>query len=121
MNMEKTPIQKLYEKIPSFQCKEGCVRCCDNWIQYAPEEAERCGEFTHMGSRCEKLDEKERCTVYPDRPFICRLFASSEIMPCPYGYGPEQPLTEEETKALLKEYLRLRREQEESYGSQGNR
>lgn len=113
--MEKTPIQKLYDKIPSFRCKEGCVRCCDNWIQYAPEEAERCGGFDYVERECPKLDGEKRCTVYPDRPFICRIFASSEIMPCPYGYGPEHPLNREETMALLREYLRLRKEQEEEY------
>ena len=28
---EKTEIQKLYDKIPSFSCKKGCVDCCDNY------------------------------------------------------------------------------------------
>ena len=113
--MEKTPIQKLYEKIPSFHCKEGCTRCCENWIQCAPEEALRCGGFECVSDRCPKLKEHEGCTVYEDRPFLCRLFASSESMPCPYGYGPEKPLTKEETTALLREYLRLKKEQE-AYG-----
>lgn len=114
MTDEKTPIQKLYEKIPPFRCKDGCVRCCDNWIQFAPEEAERCGGFDFVERTCPKLDKEKRCTVYENRPFICRLFASSEILPCPYGYGPEHPLSEEETRALLREYLRLRKEQEDA-------
>lgn len=108
---EKTPIQRLYEKIPSFSCKEGCTDCCDNWIQFAPEEEERCGGFDCKESACPKLDPKRGCTVYENRPFICRLFASCTPLPCPHGYGPEHPLTKEETDALLKEYLRLRKEQ----------
>lgn len=114
--MKKTPIQKLYEKIPSFRCKEGCTRCCDNWIQFAPEEELRCGGFAFDSPLCPKLKEGEGCTVYANRPLICRLFASSVLMPCPYGYGPEELLTEEETKTILKEYLKLKQEQEEAYG-----
>ena len=113
--MRKTEIQKLYDKIPSFHCKEGCVRCCDNWVQCAPEEEQRCGKFEFCDRNCPKLTDGG-CSVYEDRPLICRLFASSEIMPCPYGYGPENPLSEEETKEILKTYLRLKKEQEEAYG-----
>ncbi len=113
--MEKTPIQKLYDKIPSFRCKEGCTRCCDNWVQFAPEEERRCGGFEFLAEACPKLGDGG-CSVYENRPLICRLFASSQIMPCPYGYGPETPLSEEETKAILKEYLRLKKEQEEANG-----
>ncbi len=113
--MEKTPIQKLYDRIPTFRCKEGCVRCCDNWIQFAPEEELRCGGFDFSEEICPKLKDGG-CSVYEVRPLICRLFASSEIMPCPYGYGPEKPLSEAETKEILREYLNLRKEQEEGYG-----
>ena len=116
--MKKTPIQLLYDKIPSFRCKEGCVRCCDNWIQFAPEEELRCDGFDFTGEICPKLGNAG-CTVYENRPLICRLFASSELMPCPYGYGPKTPLSEEETKSILKEYLKLRKEQEEQYGKVG--
>ena len=113
--MGKTPIQKLYDKIPTFRCKEGCTKCCDNWIQFAPEEEARCGGFEFCGEKCPKLTDTG-CSVYEDRPFICRLFASGTPLPCPYGYGPENPLSEEETRALLREYLKLKREQEEAYG-----
>lgn len=118
---EKTPIQKLYDKIPSSHCKEGCTRCCDNWIQAAPEEIARCGGFDFSDRReCPKLEKDKGCTVYHDRPFLCRIFASSESLPCPYGYGPETPLTKEETTELLKEYLHLRKEQEETYGGKND-
>ena len=114
--MEKTAIQKLYEKIPSFRCKEGCTRCCDNWVQFAPEEEKRCGGFDFSSPVCPKLIDGKGCSVYEDRPLICRLFASCEPMPCPYGYAPENPLSAEETKAILKEYLKLKKEQEDAYG-----
>ncbi len=115
--MKKTRIQELYEKIPAFSCKEGCVRCCDNWIQFAPEEEARCEGFVFDGEVCPKLCE-EGCTVYKNRPLICRLFASSVLMPCPYGYGPEHPLSEDQTKEILREYLQIKKEQEENGQSQ---
>lgn len=110
--MERTAIQRLYDRIPSFPCKEGCTRCCENWVQSAPEEAARCGGFEYTEEDCPKLQKGVGCSVYENRPFLCRLFAASEVLPCPYGYGPETPLTKEETNALLHEYLRLKKEQE---------
>ena len=113
--MELTEIQKLYQRIPSFSCKEGCTRCCDNWVQSAPEEAARCSGFDFCERNCPKLTESG-CSVYENRPLICRLFASSELMPCPYGFGPEKPLSAEETKEILQIYLRLKKEQEKDHG-----
>ena len=108
---EKTEIQKLYDKIPSFSCKKGCVDCCDNYIQFAPEEEERAGGFPYTERMCPHIKDGG-CSVYPDRAFICRIYGASEIMPCPHGYAPEKPLTETETRALLREYLALKKEQE---------
>ncbi len=112
MAEKKTPIQELYDKIPSFFCREGCYDCCDNHIQFAPEEEARVGGFNYTERLCPHVKDG-RCSVHQNRAFICRIYGSSEIMPCPHGYGPEKPLTKEETYALLREYLRLMREQEE--------
>lgn len=117
--MTKTKIQQLYDKIPSFRCKEGCTDCCDNWIQFAPEEEARCGGFDFCADACPKLKKNEGCTVYQNRPFICRLFAASEVMPCPHGFAPQKPLDKEETTKLLQEYLKLKKEQEEHHGKNG--
>ncbi len=116
MKQEKTPIQKLYDKIPSFSCKEGCIECCDNQIQFAPEEGQRCGGFPFTSRWCPYITEKG-CSVYQDRPFLCRLYASSVLLPCPYGCKPEHPLSEEETRELLQQYLKLKQEQETSNAS----
>lgn len=110
---EKTAIQKLYDKIPSFRCKEGCVACCDNHIQFAPEEEKRAGGFEYTERMCPHIKDGG-CSVYENRAFICRIYGASEIMPCPYGCKPENPLTEEETRALLREYLALKKEQEDA-------
>lgn len=107
----KTPIQKLYDKIPSFKCKDGCFDCCDNQIQFAPEEEKRAGGFCYTERLCPHIKDN-RCSVYLDRAFICRIYGASEIMPCPHGYKPNNPLNEEETYSLLREYLKLKKEQE---------
>jgi hypothetical protein len=113
MAEKKTPIQELYDKIPSFTCREGCYDCCDNQIQFAPEEEARVGGFNYTERLCPHVKEG-RCSVHQNRAFICRIYGSSEIMPCPHGYGPEKPLTAEETRALFREYVRIKTEQEKS-------
>ena len=32
------------------------------------------------------------CTVYDQRPLICRLFGTTPNLPCPRGQGPETPI-----------------------------
>lgn len=114
---ELTEIQKLYKQIPSFECIEGCVECCDNQIQFSPEEKARLPEAEWPGSWCPYLKEG-RCSVYKYRGFICRIYGSSELFPCPHGCGPEKPLTVEETRRLFKEYVRIKDAQEETGGDE---
>ena len=33
---------------------------------------------------CRYLDASKRCTIYPVRPTICRLWGVTEDMPCPW-------------------------------------
>jgi len=111
---EKTPIQKLYDRIPSFKCIEGCYDCCDNRVQFAPEEEERIGkiDYTECSESLCPYVKDGCCSVHENRGLICRLFGSSEMMPCPHGCKPEKLLTEEETKEIVHEYLRLSKAQQ---------
>lgn len=34
--------------------------------------------------------ENGRCTIYSERPAICRLWGASEALRCPYGCKPEE-------------------------------
>jgi len=105
-----TEIQKLYEKIPKSSCKEGCFLCCYNSVQMADEEMQRMGGYEYSGKCSHLIDCK--CTVYPVRPFVCRIFGSSILMKCD-DCIPERFLGENETKEIIKEYTRLMRNQEE--------
>jgi Fe-S-cluster containining protein len=44
-----------------------------------------------------------RCTVYEDRPTICRLWGAAQSMPCPHGCTPADALTQEESHELLRQ------------------
>jgi len=106
-------IKDFYDKIPSFKCIEGCTECCDNMIQFAPEELKRLPKHEWKERQCPFLTEKG-CSVYENRGFICRIYGSSELLPCPHGCKPEKPLTEEETRKMFAEFVRIKKEQEDS-------
>lgn len=106
-----TDIQKLYERIPTFLCNEGCTDCCDNQVQFAEEELMRIPKVEWNDSLCPYLRDN-KCSVYACRGFICRIYGASELFPCPHGCGPETLLPESETLALFREYVRIKTEQE---------
>ena len=101
-----TDIQSLYLRIPGSRCKDGCFECCTNSVQFAKEEAERAGEYKYNGI-CPFLDENKKCGVYENRPLVCRIYGASEIMVCE-DCEPESWLNEEETRAIIKEYARIK-------------
>ena len=101
-----TDIQKLYLKIPKSVCKDGCFGCCTNSVQFAKEEAQRAGEYKYSGL-CSFLDGNKKCGVYNNRPLVCRIYGTSEIMICG-DCTPEKYLSEEETRAIIKEYAKIK-------------
>jgi Fe-S-cluster containining protein len=104
-----TEIQKLYLKITKSSCKNGCFECCTNIVQFAKEEAERVGEYKYDGA-CAFLIEmngNKKCGVYENRPMVCRIYGASEIMKCE-GCEPERFLNEAETRAIIKEYAKIK-------------
>lgn len=49
-----------------------------------------------------------RCSVYDDRPMICRLYGTVEVMRCPYGCVPKGGfLPHEVGTRLVRESLRV--------------
>lgn len=52
--------------------------------------------------RCKLLDLRtSRCTVYENRPGVCRLWGVVRSMPCHMGCEPERWLTHEEGHEIL--------------------
>ena len=47
------------------------------------------------------------CSVYPDRPTLCRLWGVVEKMRCPFGCEPERYLSDAEAVTILDEVAAL--------------
>ena len=106
-------LEALYRMIPDFNCKPDCIQCCENKIQFAPEEREKAPkpEEDREDAFCSYVCENG-CTIHEIRPLLCRIYGNSELMKCPHGCGPERLLSEAETRRIIKEYVRIKEEQE---------
>src|SRR5688572_3091327 len=86
----------LYAQVPQPNCKGLCSTSCGA-ISMHPRERQRIRDLgvtiphhqdaldtlIHDGEyTCPALKD-DRCTVYDDRPMICRLWGSVDGMPCP--------------------------------------
>ena len=94
MDTNRNIIARLRERIPTFECVEGCHDCCGPVTTSSEEmsrlpvktDAEHEAAWEHLN--CVHLGSNG-CTVYDERPLICRLFGTTPRMPCPNGRRPE--------------------------------
>lgn len=99
--MEKTnsieTLQDIFDEIPGVDCKGKCSESCGP-IAYSNAEARRIKEAGETPPEprsetleCDKLIPLiKKCSIYEDRPIICRLFGVVEGMKCPHGCEPEE-------------------------------
>jgi Fe-S-cluster containining protein len=94
MNNNRYVVDRLREQIPSFECVPGCHDCCGP-VTTSSEEMSRLpvkSDAEHDAAldelSCVHLGPKG-CTVYDERPLICRLFGTTPKMPCPNERRPE--------------------------------
>jgi Fe-S-cluster containining protein len=107
-------LREIYASIPDAGCKGLCTDQCST-IPIFDFELERleavtgrklptmsAGEEigglllgTEIGTPCPML-VMGRCSVYDDRPLICRAFGSVDGLRCPHGCRPEKLLTNAE-------------------------
>ena len=102
-------IDEIYNKIPASICEKGCFECCTNMIQFSPSEMERMGNYEYNGI-CSHLKEG-KCSIYENRPFLCRIYGTSEILKCD-DCVPEKLLSETETANLVHQYTTLKKKEE---------
>src|SRR6185436_11709101 len=107
----KQRLQHLYKQLPKVQCRGLCQEACGP-IACSTAEAEimrrQSGKplsFDARSGRCNYLNDAGRCSVYPVRPFVCRIFGASEKLPCVWGCKPAVPLMSEEAEGRL--FLRV--------------
>lgn len=102
----KEKLKKLYNQIPSFECKEGCHDCC-GVILFTKEEWEPIEpKLIAKGMDCPYITETG-CQIYKQRPFMCRLFGTVKNLKCPHGCRPNKLLTAGKGKKLLHKYHKL--------------
>lgn len=83
--------------VPDSNCKGMCADACGP-IGMSQKEADRIAA-NHDGLElsvdetltCSALHDG-RCTIYDDRPLVCRLWGSTDRLPCPFGCEPDNGL-----------------------------
>lgn len=100
--MNDTTIKRIYRSLPQVNCKGKCAEACgpilfskaeeDRWRRRRIDPPSFDTEAT-----CTKLAHG-RCTIYENRPYICRLFGVIQAMRCPHGCVPTRWVTEEEAR-----------------------
>lgn len=109
MSCASQKIRTLRQQIPSFECVPGCHDCCGP-VTTSPEEMARLPRKTRaeQDAAMEALDcvhlGPNGCTVYDERPLICRLFGTTATLPCPNGRRPVElihPRVEKQIHAYM--------------------
>lgn len=117
MKGERKPsLADVYARIPDVQCKGLCEDSCGPVAMSVEEDARLRDRGISVPSMVDAVAAVERgeeyycpalkdgrCTVYEDRPAICRLWGATESMPCPHGCTPPGALTQQESYALLRQ------------------
>lgn len=86
-------IRMLGKCIPVMECVPGCHDCCGpvlatiDEIRRLPAKTSKQREAALDELNCVYLDSCG-CQIYQDRPLICRLFGTTEKLPCPRGVKP---------------------------------
>ncbi|PWQ93289.1 YkgJ family cysteine cluster protein [Leucothrix pacifica] len=94
MYEDRDTIARLREEIPSFECTPGCHDCCgpvttsSEEMSRLPRKTDAEHEAALAALNCVHLGP-DGCTVYGERPLICRLFGTTETLPCPNGCRPK--------------------------------
>lgn len=98
-------LDQLYAQVPTIACQGLCHESCGPLVIDPPERERiiaRTGRnIPNLATTCPALTMFGRCSVYADRPLLCRLWGVVESMPCPWGCRPERTLTDAEGHALL--------------------
>ena len=110
----KPSLADVYDSIPEVPCKGLCQDSCGPIAMSIEEDARlraRGVEIPSMVDTVAAIERGEdyycpalrngRCSVYDERPTICRLWGATQSMPCPHGCTPPDALTQQESYALL--------------------
>lgn len=97
--MNDTTIKKIYRSLPQVNCKGKCQEACSVAL-YSKAEEDRLirrgitPPTFDTDLTCSKLKDG-RCSIYENRPYVCRAFGATKAMRCPFGCVPERWIPEE--------------------------
>ncbi len=108
-------IEDIYSLIPEFLCIEGCTECCRRFGVPSMKNVEKKRIMAYIrkhGIRIKKREDltcpyvnEKGCTIYPVRPFICRLYGTSPSYPCIKGVFPTRMLHPDEEEEIFHRYM----------------
>lgn len=99
-------LKEIYQQIPQFKCKDGCTDCCGP-VPFTKEEWDKVEDKRVAKNIDCPYSTEEKCDIYKDRPFMCRIFGASTDLLCPHNCRPLNLLTEEKTRELTSQYMEL--------------
>lgn len=106
MNFEDK-IKEIYSKIEPLECQGLCYNTC-GIIPVSKLEIKHIEQKTRKpipktgGLDCPYL-KNQKCSIYEDRPAICRLFGVTRKLHCEHGCRPQRWMTDEEVEPIFKE------------------
>lgn len=119
---EAAILEKLRDRIPSFECIPGCTDCCGP-VPFSRKEWANVDRKVHVDDDCQTCpyaDQKENggCRIHNDRPILCRMFGAVDDpgLTCPHGRGPEVKLTKQEGDSIRMIYRAIMGVQRHTYG-----
>ena len=106
-------IKSIYKKIPKIDCQGKCQQSCGIILMSETEKKQLMkkgidipGFKTHpiFGKHtCTKISDDGKCSIYKDRPAVCRLWGVVLEMPFPHNCTAEKILTKDEGFSILGE------------------
>ncbi len=95
-------IDAIYASLPTIECRGECWDSCGSIAMTSVEQrriATRHGRILPLQASfdglCPALTMLGRCSVYADRPLVCRLFGLVPSMRCNFGCVPDGGLMTE--------------------------
>ena len=113
-------IRKIYDQIPDVHCKGLCHKECTIIPMSRAERVDilatgsqmprdidktnvcsaLAGTLEHIPV-CSALTADKRCSIYENRPMVCRLYGTDKRIQCPHGCKPNVWLPRDRVNMLL--------------------
>lgn len=99
-------LNQVRDQVPAIECLGLCHESCGpvrmTSVEHDAIQQRHGVDIPATGlATCPALTMLGRCSVYEDRPMVCRLWGVVESLPCPWGCRPERTLTAAEGYDLL--------------------